>query len=117
MRLSAAHQAAVDIKNHAQRECLAYHHALVAKLDGSITRVGSVYDHGDSYVWLMAFSPRMRDAVIVETFTSNHGDKSTHVYWLADIRRHDTDSQLGQKFAILYDKAMEMQRTEYAVAA
>jgi hypothetical protein len=116
MKRSKSHQEAVEAKDRAEREVLAYHHALSAKLQNTIQRVGSIYEQGDTYVWLIAFSPRMRDAVIVETFKSRNGQpESTRVFWLDDIR--DGMRYADWKFQELYGKAQQMQRAEYANAA
>ena len=124
MKLSKAHQAVVDVRNQLQRESLAYHHVLTAIARGTgsrwgeLTRVGSIYDCGDSWVWLITFSPRMRDAVIMETFDSRtNGDKTVRCFYLADIARayegrgFDSQSVTG-KFQALYFHAVELQRVE-----
>ncbi len=123
MKISAAHQTAIDAKNMAERERLAYHHILTAIARGSgkwgdLARVGSIYDRGDSWVWQMAFTPRMRDAVIMETFDSaTNGDKTVRCFYLADIAQayegHSFDSQtVTAKFQALYFHAVELQRVE-----
>ena len=124
MKLSKAHQAVVDVRNQLQRESLAYHHVLTAIARGTgsrwgeLTRVGSIYDCGDSWVWLITFSPRMRDAVIMETFDSRtNGDKKVRCFFLADIARnyegHSFDStSVTGKFQALYNHAKEMQHAE-----
>lgn len=131
MKLSAAHQATVDVKNQTARELLAYHHILTAIAAapssagrwGSLTRVGSVYHEGDSWVWQLTFSPRMRDAIIMETFDShtngqNGPAKSIRCFFLEDIRRayegqsFDSQSVTG-KFQALYWHAIELQRLEF----
>jgi hypothetical protein len=123
MKLSAAHQAVIEVKNQAERERLAYHHVLTAITRGpgkwgGLARVGSIYDKGDSWVWQMCFSPRLRDAVIMETFDSRtNGDKTVRCFFLADIARayegrsFDSQSVTG-KFQTLYFHAVEMQRVE-----
>ena len=127
-KVSAAHQAVIDVKNAAERERLAYHHILTAIASesgkwGSLVRVGSIYDKGDSWVWLMAFSPRMRDAVIMETFDSAiNGNKTVRCFYLADIARaydgHSFEStSVTGKFQALYFHAVEMQRVELNRAA
>jgi hypothetical protein len=115
MKRSAAHQAAVDVANHTQRQSLAYHHALKAVLDKTAQRVGSIYDNGDSYVWLIAFSPRMRDAVIVETFKNRDGQDSMRTFWLDDMR--DGIKYADLRWQELFSKAVQMQNEEYAKAA
>jgi hypothetical protein len=127
-KLSAAHQAAVDVKNAAQREALAYHHILTAIAResgkwGSLQRVGSVYDKGDSWVWQMAFTPRLRDAVIMETFDSAvNGDKTIRCFFLSDVQNaycgHSFEStSVPGKFQVLYHHAVEMERIELNRAA
>ena len=122
-KLSAAHQAQVDTYRNENREKLAYHFILTAITRGSnkwgdLARVGSIYHEGDSWVWQMAFSPRMRDAIIMETFDSRtNGDKTVRCFYLADIARtyenHSFDSQtVTGKFQALYFHAVEMQRLE-----
>lgn len=122
-KLSAAHQADVDAKNAAQRECLAYHHVLTAMVTGqgkwgSLQRVGSAYHQGDSWVWQIAFTPRLRDAVIMETFDSKvNGRKSVRCFWLDDVRRHyegmSYDSTAAEaKIQAMYFRAVEMWRVE-----
>ena len=122
-KLSAAHQAVKDVLHAEQREKLAYHFVLTAIIRGSgkwgeLARVGSIYDKGDSWVWQMAFTPRMRDAVIMETFDSRtNGDKTIRCFYLADIARayegHSFDSQsVTGKFQTLYFHAVELQRLE-----
>ena len=123
MKLSKAHQAVIDVKNAAERERLAYHFILTAIVRGAgkwgeLARVGSIYHEGDSWVWQMAFTPRMRDAVIMETFDSRtNGDKTIRCFYLADIARayegHGFDSQsVTGKFQTLYFHAVELQRVE-----
>jgi hypothetical protein len=122
-KLSAAHQAVIDVKNAAERERLAYHFILTAIVRGpgkwgDLARVGSIYHEGDSWVWQMAFTPRMRDAVIMETFDSRtNGDKTVRCFYLADVARayegHSFDSQsVTGKFQTLYFHAVELQRVE-----
>ena len=132
-KLSAAHQAAVDVKNAAQRETLAYHHILTAIVRGTgkwgtLQRVGSVCDKGDSWVWQMAFTPRLRDAVIMETFDSTanndatiavNGGNTVRCFFLSDVRLayadHSFDStSISGKFQALYQHAIEMERAEAA---
>ena len=128
MKRSAAYQAVIDAKNAVERERLAYHHILTAIASesgkwGSLVRVGSIYDKGDSWVWLMTFSPRMRDAVIMETFDSAiNGNKTVRCFYLADIAHayegHSFDStSVTGKFQTLYFHAVEMQRAELNRAA
>lgn len=123
MKLSAAHQAQVDAYRATERERLAYHFILSAMVTGpgkwgTLQRVGSVYHEGDSWVWQMAFTPRMHDAVIMETFASRvNGDKTVRCFYLADIARayegHSFDSQtVTSKFQALYFHAVELQRLE-----
>jgi hypothetical protein len=127
-KLSAAHQAVIDVKNAEAREKLAYHHILTAIVRGSgrfggLVRVGSAYDRGDSWVWQLAFSPRLRDAVIMETFDSReNGDKSVHCFYLADVAHAYTgqsfDSQtVTAKIQALYFHAIELERIELNRAA
>ena len=122
-KLSAAHQAVIDVKNQSERERLAYHHILTTIVRGvgkwgSLARVGSIYHEGDSWVWQLTFSPRMRDAVIMETFDSRtNGDKTVRCFYLADIARayegrgFNSQSVTG-KFQTLYFHAVELQRVE-----
>ena len=128
MKRSAAHQAAIDVFNQESRERLAYHHILTAIASesgkwGSLQRVGSIYDKGDSWVWQMAFSPRLRDAVIMETFDSAiNGNKTVRCFYLADIAHayegHSFEStSVTGKFQTLYFHAVEMQRVELNRAA
>ena len=128
MKRSAAHQAAIDVFNHESREKLAYHHILTAIASesgkwGSLQGVGSIYDKGDSWVWQMAFSPLLRDAVIMETFDSAiNGNKTVRCFYLADIAHayegHSFDStSVTGKFQTLYFHAVEMQRAELNRAA
>ena len=122
-KLSAAHQSAVDCLRTEQREKLAYHVILTAMAAnagkwGSLQRVGSAYDRGDSWVWQIVFSPRMRDAVILETFDSRvNGGKSIRCFYLDDVRQHyagqsfeSTSSEA--KIQALYHRAMEMWNLE-----
>jgi len=121
--ISAAHQAQIDVYRAADRERLAYHHILTAIVHGhgkwgELARVGSVYHRGDSWVWQVCFTPRMRDAVIIETFDSAvNGDKSVRCFYLADIAStyegqvFDSASEMA-KFQTLYWHAVEMQRVE-----
>lgn len=122
-KLSATHQAVTDAKNAAERERLAYHFILTAIIRGSgkwgeLARVGSIYDKGDSWVWQITFTPRMRDAVIMETFDSRtNDDKTIRCFYLADVGRayegHSFDSQsVTGKFQTLYFHAVELQRVE-----
>lgn len=122
-KLSATHQAVVDVKNQAERERLAYHFILTAIVRGpgkwgELARVGSVYHESDSWVWQMAFTPRMRDAVIMETFDSRtNNDKTVRCFYLADIARtyegHSFESTSATgKFQTLYFHAVELQRVE-----
>jgi hypothetical protein len=103
---------AIEAKDASERERLAYHHALVATLNQTIQRVGSVYDKGDSYVWLITFTPRLRDAVIVESFKSHTGDESTRVFWLADLKL-TYGSEYGRLFGELFGKANMMQNIQH----
>lgn len=110
-KLSKAHQSAVDCLRYEQRQSLAYHHILRAIVTGSgkwgnLKRVGSIYDRGDSYVWQLTLSPRLRDGVILETFTNRDGDVMIRCYFLADLSNLKSDSQ----FTTLYWKAVEMER-------
>jgi hypothetical protein len=127
-KLSAAHQAAVDVKNQEARERLAYHHILTAIVRGSgkwggLVRVGSAYHEGDSWVWQMTFSPRLRDAILMETFDSAvNGDKSVRCFFLNDVARayegQSFDSKtVTAKIQALYFHAVEMQRVELNRAA
>lgn len=122
-KLSAAHQAVKDVLHAEQREKLAYHFILTAIVRGpskwgELAHVGSIYDKGDSWVWQMAFTPRMRDAVIMETFDSRtNDDKTIRCFYLADVGRayegHSFDSQsVTGKFQTLYFHAVELQRVE-----
>ena len=128
MKRSAAHQAAVDVYNAVQREQLAYHVILTSIVAGNgrwgdLQRVGSVYDRGDSWVWQLAFSPRMRDAVIMETFDSKvNGGKTVRCFYLDDARRHyegvSYDSTSSEaKIQALYFHAVELWRVELNKAA
>lgn len=128
MKRSAAHQAVVDCLNAEQREKLAYHHILTAIVTGAgkwgnLQRVGSAYERGDSWVWQLAFSPRMKDAIILETFDSAvNGGKSVRCFYLDDVRRQyegvTFDSQSSDaKLQALYFYAVEMQRIEWNRAA
>lgn len=128
MKLSASHQAVIDVKNAAQRELLTYHHILTAIVTSPgkwerLERVGSVYDAGDSYVWLLAFTPRMHDAVIMETFDSHTGQgKAVRCYFLSDLARtyegrsFDSGDVLA-KMQAMYFHAVELQRIELNRAA
>lgn len=120
-KLSAAHQAVIDVKNTEAHEKLAYHHILTAIVRGSgkfggLVRVGSAYDRGDSWVWQLAFTPRMRDAVVMETFDPReNGDKSVRCFYLSDVARAyegvSYDSQTSAaKIQALYFHAVELQR-------
>lgn len=122
-KLSAAHQAAINVKNQTERERLAYHHVLTAVVRGAgkwgyLQRVGSVYDSGDSWVWQITFTPRMKDAVIMETFDSRvNGEKTVRCFYLRDVARayenHSFDSTtVTGKFQALYWHAVEMERVE-----
>jgi hypothetical protein len=121
MKLSKAHQAAIDAKNAAQREALAYHHILTAIARdngrwGSLQRVGSAYERGDSWVWQLALTPRLRDAVIMETFDcTTNGGKTVRCFFLPDIASayegHSFEStSIPGKIQALYFRAVEMQR-------
>lgn len=128
-KISAAHQAVIDVKNQESRERLAYHHILTeivrgggdgarAGRWGKLQRVGSIYHKGDSWVWQLAFSPRLRDAVIMETFDSRaNEDRSVRCFFLADVaqayenRWFDSQSVTG-KFQALYMHAKEIQLLE-----
>ena len=123
MKKSAAHQAAVDCLRYEQREKLAYHHILTATVTKSLERIGSVYDSGDSWVWQLAFSPRMRDAIVMETFKSHNGqDLMVRCFFLSDVANHyqgryyESTSQTG-KLQQLFFKALEMERIEQNKAA
>jgi hypothetical protein len=122
-KLSAAHQATVDAKNQAEREQLAYHHIVTAIVRGTgqygnLVRVGSIYDQGDSLTWQIAFSPRLRDAVIMETFDSRtYGDKTVRCFYLADVAhtyegRSFESTSLTGKLQKLYFHAVNLQRLE-----
>lgn len=127
-KVSAKHQADIDVKNAAMRESLAQHHILKAIVTGSgkwgsLQRVGSAYDRGDSYVWQLTFSPRLRDAVIMETFKSHNGqDETIRCFFLADAantfanRSFDSTDVLA-KLQALYWHAVEMERLEQNKAA
>lgn len=128
MKRSAAHQNAVDCLQAEQREKITYHHILTAIVTGAgrwgnLQRVGSAYDRGDSWVWQIAFSPRMKDAIILETFDSAvNGGKSVRCFHLDDARsRYEGvtfDSQSAEaKLQALYFHAVEMQRIEWDRAA
>lgn len=127
-KLSASHQAAVDCLKQAQREVLAQHHVLKAIVSGSgrwgtLQHVGSVYDQGDSYVWQMTFSPRLRDAVIMETFKSKENeDETVRCFFLADCARQYENRSFDStdvmaKMQALYWHAVEMERIEQNRAA
>jgi hypothetical protein len=126
-KTSAAHQAAIDVKNAAQREVLAYHHILRSMASGSgkwgtLQRVGSAYETGSTWVWLLAFTPRMRDAVIMETFKSGNGDETVRCFFLADIantyrNRSLASTDLSGEIQQLYFRAAEMELIEQNRAA
>ena len=119
-KLSAAHQAVIDVKNAAEREKLAYHFILTAIVTGSgrwgnLKRVGSVYDSGDSWVWQIAFTPRLIDGVIMETFTAASGQESVRCFYLVDLyhtyaHRSFSSNDVNGKFCALYLHAVEMER-------
>lgn len=122
MKLSKAHQAQVDVSRAAERERLAYHFILSAIVTGegsgkwgSLQRVGSVYDAGDSWVWQIAFTPRMVDGVVMETFTTRDKVETVRCFFIADLyrtyanRSFDSGDVLG-KFQGLYWHAVEMER-------
>jgi hypothetical protein len=112
MKRSKAHQDAVEAKDHAQRQSLAYHHALVASLNKTLQRVGTIRDGHDLYTWQIAFSPKLRDAVIVETFKScASDDSSTRTFWLDDMRQSIQYASL--QFQELYGKAIQIQNQEW----
>ena len=111
MKRSAAHQAAVDVSQHAQRENLSYHHALVASLTNSLQRVGRVKVDADQFVWRICFSPRLRDAVIVETFVAPSGQTNTRVHWLDDLR--ESIRYAPMSIQVLFNKAMTIQNAEW----
>lgn len=128
MKRGTAHQSAVDCLQTEQREKLAYHHILTAIVTGAgrwgnLQRVGSAYDRGDSWTWQIAYSPRMKDAVILETFDSAmNGGKSVRCFYLDDARKHyagvNFDSQSSEaKIQALYFHAVEMWRIELNRAA
>lgn len=127
-KLSAAHQASVDCLQQAQREVLAQHHILKSIVNGpgkwgSLERVGSVYDKGDSWVWQITFSPRMRDAVIMETFKSKtNEDETVRCFFLSDCasqyaNRSFDSTDFMAKMQALYWHAVEMERLEQNRAA
>ena len=119
-KLSATHQAAVDVCRAAERERLAYHFILTAIAAGSakwgtLKRVGSVYDSGDSWVWQIAFTPRMVDGVIMETHTAANGAESIRCFYLADLyrtyaNRSFSSNDVNGKFCALYLHAVELER-------
>lgn len=127
-KVSAAHQASIDCLQAEQREKLAYHHILTAIVRGTgkwgqLQRVGSAYHQGDSWVWQLAFTPRMRDAVIMETFKSRvNGEESVRCFYLADAARQfdgrsfDSSDSM-RKLQALYFHAVEMERIEQNRAA
>ena|SRR5579872_345647 len=123
---SAAHQATVDCLQSEQREKLAYHFVLSAMVTGkgegksdskwgTLKRVGSVYDKGDSWVWQICFTPRMLDGVVMETFTTAEGVETVRCFYLADLyrtyanRSFDSGNPM-RKFQELYWHAVEMER-------
>lgn len=124
-RISAQHQADIDVKQRAQHELLAYHHILqsIAEPDssgkwGGLQRVGSVHDKGDSWTWQLAFTPRLRDAVILEIFNSRvNGGKTVRCFFLRDTdsayhgRSFDSNDSMG-KLQQLYLRAKEMETLE-----
>ena len=123
-KLSKAHQAAVDCLRSEQREKLAYHFVLSAIVTGdgsgkwgSLIRVGSVYDSGDSWVWQICFTPRLVDGVVMETFTTRDGVETVRCFYLADLyqtyanRSFDSGDICG-KFQGLYWHAVEMERVQ-----
>lgn len=119
-KVSAARQADINRLRAIDRERLAYHHVLTASLAGELQRVGSVYHDGDSYVWQLAFTPRLRDAVIVQTFQSSHSKQgaSVRVFYLEDQRdgfsmAFDPGSE-SAKLQELYWQAERMERAEQA---
>ena len=116
---------AITAKSAAERERLAYHFILSAIVLGaadkgeskwgSLKRVGSVYDAGDTYVWQIAFTPRMIDAVIMETFTTKDGQESVRCFYLADLyhtyaNRSFDSKDVSAKMQGLYWHAVEMER-------
>ena len=119
-KLSASHQALLDVKNQIERERLAYHFILTAIAAspakwGTLKRAGSVYDRGDSWVWQIAFTPRMVDGVIMETHTSHDGAESIRCFYLADLyqtyaNRSFSSNDVNGKFCTLYLHAVEMER-------
>lgn len=127
-KLSAAHQQAVDAKDAARRENLAYNFVLRAMVLGSrmengLKRIGTACDGGDTYVWQVAFTPRYRNAVVMETFVSgNYDDESVHCFFLDDAREQfahrsfDSES-LNAKLQELYFRAVQMEREEMIMHA
>lgn len=113
---------AIEAKDAAERERLAYHFILTAITQGtnkwgSLKRVGSAYDRGDSWVWQIAFTPRMVDGVIMETFTTSAGVEMVRCFFLADLyrtyanRSFDSGDVCG-KFQELYWRAVEAERIQ-----
>jgi hypothetical protein len=117
---SGSHQATVDCLRVEQREKLAYHFILTAIANGStkwgsLKRVGSVYDAGDSWVWQITFTPRLIDGVIMESFTGSDGQESIRCFYLADLyhayaNRSFSSTDVNGKFCALYLHAVEMER-------
>lgn len=120
-KLSAAHLNAVTEFNRIKRENLAYHFILAAKVDARLLLVGRVEDYGDLYTWQITYTPRMIDAVILETFRSSNGQEPSYrVFYLDDVRsqyRSLTGSSLADKMRGLYYMAKGMEeRAQDAVS-
>jgi hypothetical protein len=116
-KLSAAHQQAVTERDAAYQERFAYHRILTASLHKDLHRVGSVYDAGDSYVWLIAFSPRFHVAFILETFQPAQGTESIRCFQLQDAasayQNQSFDStDVRSKLQALYFRACDMEQVE-----
>jgi hypothetical protein len=98
-------QAAYDA---ASREVLAYHHALVASMKSELKRVGSFTEKGDTYTWLIAFTPVYHAVIIIEQFKSKpNPDTHTRVFWLDDWK---SPPFYGFKWDSLYQEARKLER-------
>jgi len=122
MKLSKADQATLDAKRYAEREQLAYHFILSAMVNENLRMVGRFTHEGTSHSWKLAFTPRMRDAVILQE-TKTRGDAEVYVrcFYLDDVRQAYQDRSYDSKsdwFKLqqLFYYAVEMERIEHNAA-
>jgi hypothetical protein len=108
---SAVHEAACTKLTEVEKQSLLNHFALVASIAGDLKRIGEAQDEeGSTYEWRICFSPRQRNAVIVEIFQSiNPQSAMVRTFYLDDLRATwSLDSTYCRTLIDLYSQALHI---------